>query len=265
MKLLSFKIRNKLNRYKNIITKLSNWPSFITYKAFNRSQPFTFKLKNSFPVTVPRATLGSFRVIFFDDIYLQNIPPHLLKKPFETVIDIGANAGHFCLYMFSRHPLCRIYAFEPMPFNIRQLEGIKKTHPDFDIQIIPKAVSNSSEGMTIYTDTIDGYTSMAGIITREEKSDQLQVDTVTLGGFIDENHINSIDFLKMDCEGSEYSILYSLPDRYFAIIRIIVIETHKGNNDKENLYSLNTFLENKGFSAKHFDEGFTGYIWAWKN
>ncbi len=264
MQKFRFRLNNKFRRYKNIFKKISNWGSYLVFKSLSGSGSFRFHLRHSFRVTVPREMLGSFRVIFFDEIYTCNIPGSVLNTPIKTIVDIGANAGHFCLYMFSRCPGGRVYAFEPLPFNIDYLNQARAEYPQFDWVIIPKAVSDSNKGITLQTETADAYTTKAGVINQQTGAGQIEVESVRLDDFIRENQLEKIDFLKIDCEGSEYAILYNLSPEVLKNIRIIALETHKGNGASENLNSLKEFLKKNGFTNRSMDEGFTGYIWAWR-
>ena len=47
-----------------------------------------------------------------------------------------------------------------------------------------------------------------------------------------------IDFLKIDCEGSEYDILYNLDSNLYAKIKVISLEFHDLNEQKKSGHSL---------------------------
>ena len=84
--------------------------------------------------------------------------------------------------------------------------------------------------------------------------------------FIFEEQIEQIDFMKIDCEGSEYSIIYNLPKELFKKISNICVETHNGKEKHHNLNSLNAYLKENEYETKTLEEEkYTGYIWAWRN
>ena len=60
--------------------------------------------------------------------------------------------------------------------------------------------------------------------------------------------INSIDFLKLDCEGAEYEILFKCPDKILNRIKIISMEYHEIDK-KRNKKTLIRFLKSKGFKV----------------
>ena len=79
---------------------------------------------------------------------------------------------------------------------------------------------------------------------------------------MDEMNLEKIDFLKMDCEGSEYDIVYSLPNAIFDRIGCIAIETHITNTQNHDHETLVGFVQDKGFQTKSFIGEKTGFLWA---
>ena len=66
----------------------------------------------------------------------------------------------------------------------------------------------------------------------------------------EKNKIEKVDLLKLDCEGAEYDILYSLPKEKFKKINRIALEAHKREGKTNNALSLKAFLEENGFVCK---------------
>jgi FkbM family methyltransferase len=114
-------------------------------------------------------------------------------KP-RVIVDIGANFGMFSKLCSLLFPKADIYAYEPHPSALRWLE---RNAAETRIRIIPCAVSERAG--TVSFDT--SYDSTLGY--------------VTAGGALSVNCVASvevaegrpIDLLKMDCEGSEWTIL----------------------------------------------------------
>lgn len=80
--------------------------------------------------------------------------------------------------------------------------------------------------------------------------------------FID-NNIQKCDFLKVDCEGTEYEILYSPPRDIFERIESITIEYHEQFGTGKGT-ELKDFLVQQGYNVS-LQEGSPGYIYAEKN
>lgn len=84
--------------------------------------------------------------------------------------------------------------------------------------------------------------------------------TTSLEEIIKDNNLNNIDFLKLDCEGSEYDILYGTTNSVLDKISTISIETHQGKADNENTAALIKYLKKVGFEINFKND----IIWAWK-
>ena len=256
--------KNKLTRYYNLIRRFSNWRAYLWFKGRGKADAFLFKLRNSLAIEVPRTMLPAFKESFFDDIYFRRLPPYTINKSNPVVIDIGANAGFFSLYMLSRFPRARVFAFEPMPFNFGQLQRYRASYPRFEWHVINQAVSDTTEPLVLHTTKTDGYTTMASVFADPRNQESLSVETTTLDEVMRAHQLLEIDFLKLDCEGSEYAILYGLPAERLRKIRAMCVETHRGAKPDENTLALCDYLRGQQFSLDYLDQGKSGYIWAWR-
>ncbi|MGB3780191.1 MAG: FkbM family methyltransferase [Tunicatimonas sp.] len=266
--------KNKLTRYYNLIKRFSNWQAYLLFKVGKKAKIFTFRLRENaqngsiqsdlFQIEVPRSMLPAFKESFFDDIYFRQLPPYTIDKSNPVVVDIGANVGFFSLYMFSRFPRARVFAFEPMPYNYRQLQHYRETYPQFELHAINQAVSDTTEPLALHTTKTDGYTTMASVFTDPRNQETLSVEATTLPTVVEHYELPQIDFLKLDCEGSEYAILYGLPTEQLRKIRAMCVETHRGQQASENTLALCDYLRENEFALTYLDQGKSGYIWAWQ-
>jgi FkbM family methyltransferase len=112
----------------------------------------------------------------------------------KVIVDIGANFGMFSKLCSMLFPDADIYAYEPNPNPVTWL---RQNAAGTRIRILPVAVGETS-GVVRLDTTCDSTNS-------EVKDDgDLPVQCVA-GSEVAEGR--QIDFLKMDCEGSEWSIL----------------------------------------------------------
>lgn len=268
------KPKNKIIRYYNLIKNFSNWNAYLLFKAKSSPDKFTFSLRDAvwndatqgdtFRITVPRSMLAAFKESFFDNIYFRNLPPYTINRSNPVVVDIGANVGYFSLYAFTRFPRARVYAFEPMPFNYQKLQEYQESYPQLDFHTINQAVSDTTEPLLLHTSKTDAYTTMASVFGTSHKQKTLSVTATTLNNIIEDYELPHIDFLKLDCEGSEYTILYGLPPEKLSKIRAMCVETHQGSKPDENTLALSRYLQNQQFTLNYLDQGNSGYIWAWQ-
>tara|TARA_R100000152_G_C6782181_1_gene218845 strand:- start:12083 stop:12886 length:804 start_codon:yes stop_codon:yes gene_type:complete len=141
----------------------------------------------------------------------------------SIAVDIGANIGGFCVTNSNKFD--KIYAFEPYGPNIDVLKHILETMKTKNVAIFKKAVhSESGIRLSLKAESFN----CSGDITCIEDDGLLDVgescDTISLSDIMKELEIEKINYLKMDCEGSEYSILEVFDD--MEKIDIMCLELH---------------------------------------
>ena len=86
------------------------------------------------------------------------------------------------------------------------------------------------------------------MVVESGKARQIKVNAVTLADVLTEHALDSVDLLKLDCEGAEYEILMSAPEETLAEVQRIVMEYH--NVDAEHTHiQLIRFLEAAGYTV----------------
>jgi len=99
-----------------------------------------------------------------------------------------------------------------------------------------------------------------------KSSRTINVDSISLQKIFDDNDIETCNFLKLDCEGTEYEILENLPLSYFNKIQKLVIEYHMADSHPELLENLKKLLIEQNYSLKTkklFSD--IGFLYASKN
>lgn len=142
-----------------------------------------------------------------------------IKRKNLIVFDVGANTGIWtkALMMHSDSLIDRIFLFEPLPGNFKKLTDRKSKgffYPNenklnlFNIgissEIAQLEINHESESSTYASlevlETLLGPRS----VPLNEKT---LIKCTTIDSFCKEKNINQIDFLKVDVEGHEYSVL----------------------------------------------------------
>jgi len=172
------------------------------------------------------------------------------RKKFEindddVIIDVGGHIGLFSLYASQFCKNGSIFTFEPMVENFDLLsENIKLNNLD-NIKIFNLAVSNSNSSVKLYLNQDDAGHSM---FSKSSKS--ITVNSISLQQIFDNNHIEYCDFLKLDCEGSEYEIIKNLPATYFKKIKKMIIEYHMADTNPELLDELISILKSQNYTLE---------------
>lgn len=246
-------------RYYRLFRNISNWWLHFAVKfSLTTADPLLFQTRKNVLVQVPRRLLHEFKEILLDNCYFRGLELNIPGTP--TIIDVGANAGFFTLLAVSKFPGARVLSFEPIESNFRQLQRNRDMNKDHDITIFPKAVFGYSGTVSLTFDLSDGFTTAARISGPSDKGEFIEeAPCVTLPEIFEENHIIRCDLLKLDCEGSEYSILYNCPSEYFNKITQMAIEVHIGPKKYENVASLRRHLMDHNFEIRQSGR----ILWAW--
>jgi len=167
---------------------------------------------------------------FLKDIILDNI--YRLPKNIGVAVDIGANIGGLSL-LVAKNCGC-VYAFEPENSNFDiLLKNVKKNKLEKNVLCFNEAVGDGGERKLFLNSESSG--SHTFFVEKEEihkagySGDYQLVKTKTLKQIFDENKIDVCDFLKIDCEGAEYEIIYQIDDSLAKRIKMIAMELHPGD------------------------------------
>lgn len=126
----------------------------------------------------------------------------------DVIIDIGANVGSVSLYLGKKYPFLKIYAFEAHPINYMNLVKNIENNNIKNIECYNLAVSsNDTDILKITLNPNNTGSSSLFKISENDKINTCEVKTISLDTIIENNKINKIKFLKIDCEGSEFDIL----------------------------------------------------------
>ena len=165
-----------------------------------------------------------------------------------TIFDIGCNKGFYTDYLLktigNNH---NYYLFDPSErfYNI-----VSEKFKMFDnIHINNVGISDlNEENINFYelinsNDDVEGMSSLTNRAVFSNYDYKVnKINTINLDGFITEQNITNIDFIKIDTEGQELKILNGLKDSFGKkIINLIQIEY--GDCAIENGYNLNHILE----------------------
>ena len=128
-----------------------------------------------------------------------------LQHSFTTGVmcDVGAHHG-YCLIPFAKAGW-QVFAFEPDPDNRSQLLENTRTHSG--VHVDSRAVSDKTEAsVPFYTSNeSSGISSLSAFLPSHELTNT--VSTITLSGFLLEQNLDRVDYLKIDTEGFDLMVL----------------------------------------------------------
>ena len=174
----------------------------------------------------------------------------------DTVIDIWGNIGAFALIASRAAPDGHVFTFEPETDNFRLLKRNIAANGRRNVTAVHAAVAAKSGVVRLFKATKGSlHTTVEG---RLDASGLEETRAVSLADIMDSHGIDRVDFLKIDCEGAEYEILYGLPSDYFPRIQRIALEYHARENKRARARELAGFLLAQGFELVEFTD-FVGH------
>ena len=177
-------------------------------------------------------------------------------NPTDNVLDIGGNVGAFAIGAAIRACRGRVVTVEPVQENFSLLVrnvGLNKLK-----NVIPvrAAVLSQRGPATVYLSPEGtGSHSVFADVTGPPRGEQ-QVDGVTLPDLFDQYQLDVCHFLKLDCEGAEYEILYGLPKSYFPRIEKLAVEYHARGGEPKRRQSdgLVAYLQAAGYRIEAYTD-----------
>lgn len=150
--------------------------------------------------------------------------PSCVVKDGDVVVDIGGNKGFFTLNSIQKGA-SKVYIVEPIEDSFEQIKKLTNIFPN--VVPINKAVSETDGTIQMFVDSnasatncVTTYGEMFG-----RESNVVEVESININTLIKE--INTkIDFMKVDCEGSEFELFKTITDNNLKSIEKIVVETH---------------------------------------
>jgi FkbM family methyltransferase len=170
------------------------------------------------------------------------------------VVDIGANIGDFTVLAARRCPRGRVLAVEPVTRSAEVIAAQVALNRLSNVTIVRAAVGAASRIAAI------GDAGMSSRVVDGGSGDAVPV--VTLEWLMSEHHLDTVDLLKLDCEGAEWDIL---PAGAGVLPRVqqIAMEFHceRGWTAER----LAEWLRERGYTVTHTGGEWNGVLWATRN
>jgi FkbM family methyltransferase len=253
-------IRRNFKNFLFAAQECQNWRE-VALSIFTAKSPKTLILKNGIRIDAPEHTdiFPIAREIFVEKAYN---PDYLPIEKNDVVVDVGANIGLFTLFAASRTQN-KVYSFEPFPENFEFLGRNIRANNLRNVIARAEAVCDKTGTARLFLNKTGGRHLLFAGDGKRTLEQYVEVPTTTLQQIMDDNNLKRIDFLKLDCEGSEGLILQTTPTDYLRKIRKIAMEFH---DDLSPLHhnEIEKLLINAGFVTKLNWNGRsrTGYLYG---
>lgn len=256
---------NYLFVFKNLINRFLVYP--IVYKNFWNAYLNTLRIKKHGCYKVELRSgekyilrSGPEDIGTLDEVYVGRYydKKDFEIKPEDIVFDIGAYIGDFTVYASKRARKGKVYAFEPIQSLYELANNNICLNNCKNVKLFNYGISNKD--MEAFFD-IGGEMALASAsmfnMSDEHKNKQSGSELATIksiANWLKTNKNIAPTYLKIDCEGAEFDIIYNIPITYFLKIRVLIIEYHNiHKNPKNNSSKLKQYMENMGYHT--YDTG----------
>lgn len=234
----------------------SVWPFYVSLllKFFPAiyKKPISLKLKSG-----GQFFINDFMSLYiYSEIFIEHCYDYpVIQNARPVIIDIGANTGLFALRMKQLYPEAMIYCYEPFPSNFAQLSENIKASKLKDVFTIPNGVGGNSRTELLYINktNLGGHSLFA---SEAHSNESVEIVITDIEQVLNDTRHESIDLIKMDCEGAEYEILKAISPEMVKRIKVIIFES------TESVYDINdliAYLTGIGFKTE-FQEKSCNYI-----
>ena len=185
-----------------------------------------------------------------------------------TILDLGANIGAFSVYAATSARDVKIWAYEPLAdFHALLTKNVQINRLGGAIRCFNCAVGAEAGPRQLIVEN-EAF-SFPTLLADARAGRRVEVACVPLIEILDSNGLKHVDLVKMDCEGSEYEILYGAPDACFERIREIRMEYHNLATERCNVRDLIAFLQARKYNITMVSADAasraSGNLWARKH
>ena len=245
-----------ISRYVRLWRHVANPGEYVFRKGDRRTRNLHFVTRpRPIHFDVPGSLYLVFKELFMNDVY--EIDALVRQLPAEpVVIDVGANAGFFAVQLLSKVERAMIYAFEPVPANVTAFQQTIQQNDRLrqSVRLFPMAVTGQPlDSVDLFAEAEANSQVVASVFAgfNPNNTQKLTVACLTLTDILLRNDLTAVDLLKLDCEGSEYDILYQTDPQLLRRIRRMVMEVHDLDEDRNNLGALDKHLRSVGYTITH--------------
>ena len=222
---------------------LTLWPVFLRHQTdetrllYLRRPPLAMKIRG-------RMDIWSIKETFLDQFYTRY---GAVVEDGWTVVDVGAGVGDFSIFAGYNRPHTVVYALEPFGESYQLLSENLVLNAIDNVTAFPLALWGESGDLVLDLSGGEPLQIISQVLENQaEISGMTVVHALTLQDFLNQESIDHVDLMKLDCEGAEYEILMQASSQTLAKVDRVIMEYHDIREHNEHRV-LASFLENEGY------------------
>ncbi|MHC1740498.1 MAG: FkbM family methyltransferase [Anaerolineaceae bacterium] len=163
------------------------------------------------------------------------------------VIDVGAALGDYAIWAARQLITGKVIAVEPYPLSVKLLHENMLLNQTNDIEVVETAVGGKDGQMELQL--VTGQSVQHSTADSRAAAGSLTVKVRSLTSLLIAMKIDAVDYLKMDCEGAEFDILFNCSPEVLNRIKRICMEIHDGVTIHSHEEMIE-FLERNGYKTR---------------
>lgn len=176
--------------------------------------------------------VNALKEIFIHDVYKQQLRDH----PF--IIDCGANIGLSIISLKQQYPNAEIIAYEPDEKNFQLLTRNIKSFSYENVSLLKEAVWIDDTTLRFSNEGL-----MSSKIETGAAENTIKIKAIKMRNILD----REVDFVKMDIEGAEYTVLKDIADKLY-LVKNLFLEYHGTFAQNGELAEIITLIHKAGFN-----------------
>jgi len=180
----------------------------------------------------------------------------------SVIFDVGANHGQSVAKLRQAAPGSRIYCFEPIDSAFAELLSTTRGVHGVSCHKLALGAHAGSERMARQGSTTTHFVLREGDDQAPSGSTVESIAMATLDGFCDEHGIASIDYLKIDTEGSDLDVLLG-GERMLREHRVAVVEVEAGMGPTNHRHVPFERLKAQLEASSYLLFGIYEQVWEW--
>lgn len=181
--------------------------------------------------------------------------PGIDWRSMQAIVDVGAHVGTFTLWAALRAPRARILSVEPNPNTFAFLQRNVADNGLTDRVMAVNAAAGPARGLG----TLELVEHSLGTRLARNGGGTVTAQVETIPDLLERADMREVDFLKMDCEGTEYEIFDALDAETLRRFKTIACEYHPVPG--RDVSEIARLLRDSGFKVEVPDARL-GLIWA---
>jgi len=240
-------LRSFLKPVKPVLRPVYRWSRrMLSRRTADRSSAIAIGQFGGFELAYRKGTADEsvIRHSFDNDIFFSGFPEY---RPAEgdVIVDVGAHIGTFSLLAASNVGSGKVFAAEASLDSFNLLRINLALNRRLDIEARHLALSDREGTCTLFHDVGNWGNSTVAKLSQSSET----VECCTLAQFLDRNRIEHCEFMKMNCEGSEFPILLSTPRAALEQIHRMLVLYHCDLWKENTEADLISHLESCGFDC----------------